>query len=290
MSAYNCIDVSEHNREIDWGAARQDGVEYAFIRCGFGRDTESQDDKYFIINMEDALAAGVKVGVYFYSYATDVDAARSEAEHCIRLITPYRDKLSLPVFYDVEEDKIAPYIEDTIPTFIDALNEAGYNCGVYCTTWWFDTYFKPIACSYFWLASWGNDDGEPHKKPEWCDVWQYTSRGRVNGLDGYVDCNILYNEDMTALINKPEPTPEPTPSDKVTVELDVLKRGATGGQVQTIQALLNGFGFRDEDGDELAIDGIYGQHTEYAVRAYQAARDLTVDGVVGSETWTRILK
>lgn len=201
---YNCVDVSEWNEDIDWEKARADDVEFAFIRCGFGQDNESQDDKYFHINMEKALAAGVKVGVYFYAYATDADLARGEADHCIRLIDPYKDKISFPVFYDIEESKIESHLEEIVPAFIDRMNEAGYNAGVYLTTSWFDDYFRDIDCSYFWMASWGNDDGEPHTKPQWCDIWQYTSKGSVHGV-GYncVDCDILYNENMKLLIDQP---------------------------------------------------------------------------------------
>jgi GH25 family lysozyme M1 (1,4-beta-N-acetylmuramidase) len=285
-NAYNCIDVSEHNKDIDWNAARQDDVEYAFIRCGFGKDFESQDDKYFHINMEAALEAGVKVGVYFYSYAQSEEAAASEAAHCLRLIEPYRKKLSLPVFYDVEEESIASHIEDTIPVFTRILNDAGYNVGVYCTTWWFDNYFKDIDCDYFWLASWGNDDGEPHTKPEWCDVWQYTSRGRVNGISGYTDCNILYNDVMTALIDQED---EDIPK-TVTVEMDVLKIGDTGNQVETLQILLNAFGYRDSEGNELKVDSIFGPKTNSAARAFQAAHGIEADGEVGFLTWSALFK
>lgn len=286
-NAYNCIDVSEHNREIDWEAARADDVEYAIIRCGFGKDNESQDDKYFEINMQNALGAGVKVGVYFYSYAQDEESAASEAAHCLRLIEPYKDKLAMPVFYDVEEKSIADHIEDTIPVFTRILNDAGYNVGVYCTTWWFDNYFKDIACDYFWLASWGNDDGEPHTKPEWCDIWQYTSRGRVHGL-GYdcVDCDILYNKDMKALIDGgDEDLPE-----TVSIDMNITKIGDTGNQVETLQILLNAFGFRDQDGNELKVDSIFGVKTDYAVKSYQAARDIEADGIVGYLTWSKLLK
>ena len=199
MSDYNCIDVSEHNGLIDWSAARADGVSFAFIRAGFGQDYESQDDKYFHINMENAIEAGIKVGVYFYSYATTASQAIGEAEHCCRLIEPYKNKISFPVFYDVEESKIEHHIEETIPAFINYMNSRGYNAGVYCTVSWFDDYFKPIDCSYFWLASWGSDDGEPHTKPQWCDIWQYTSHGDVDGISGYTDLDILYNEDMQLL-------------------------------------------------------------------------------------------
>ena len=91
-------------------------------------------------------------------------------------------------------------------------------------------------------------------------------------------CAIMYNA------YKDKPDPEPTVK-TVNVELDVLRKGSTGGQVLTIQALLNGF-----IGSDLDIDGIFGSKTEQAVKDYQDARDLTVDGIVGSETWNRILK
>ena len=203
---YNCVDVSEWNNEIDWKEAKADDVKFAFIRAGFGQDKESQDDKFFHINMEKALEAGVKVGIYFYSYAESEAAAIGEADHCIRLIEPYKDKISFPVFYDIEESSIEPYLNDIVPAFIKRMNEAGYNAGVYLSTSWFDNYFSDIDCDYFWMASWGSDDGEPHNKPQWCDIWQYTSKGSVHGIGlGCVDCDILYNEDMKLLINKPDP-------------------------------------------------------------------------------------
>ena len=215
-NAYNCVDVSEWNGDIYWNEASADDVKFAFIRCGFGQDYESQDDKYFHINMRNAIEAGVKVGVYFYSYAINADQAIGEAEHARRLIEPYKDKISFPIFYDIEESKIESHISETVPAFINYLKEYGYNAGVYCNVSWFDSYFKDIECSYFWMASWGNNNGEPHQKPQWCDVWQYTSKGSVNGIgSGCVDCDILYNEDMRLLIDKPSPLNK-------TVNIDIL--------------------------------------------------------------------
>ena len=204
MNAYNCVDVSEHNGTINWTDAYNDDVRFAFIRAGFGQDYESQDDKYFHINMAEAIEAGCKVGIYFYAYATSAEMAVGEAEHCCRLLEPYKDKISFPVFYDIEESKIESHLEEIVPAFINYLNEKGYNCGVYLSTSWFDNYFKNIDCDYFWMASWGPDDGDPHNKPEWCDIWQYTSKGHVNGIKGNVDCDILYNDDMQLLIPKPK--------------------------------------------------------------------------------------
>lgn len=192
----NCIDVSEHNGEINWSAAYEDGVRYAFIRCGFGQDFESQDDKYFHINMERALAAEVKVGVYFYAYAHDYDTAVGEAEHCIRLIEPYMDKISFPVFYDLEEKANLNRIKDVVDGFRNKMEYHGYNVGCYVTTSWYDDFFKDIVCDYIWLAYLGPS------KPSYCDVWQYSWTEDVSGV-GECDADILYNEDMKLLINPP---------------------------------------------------------------------------------------
>lgn len=199
----NCIDVSEHNGSINWDAVKADGVDYALIRCGFGQNIESQDDKYFHINMENALAAGIKVGVYFYSYASDGDAAAGEAEHCLRLIDPYKNRLSLPVFYDLEEDKCKAHIYDIYTMFEAILKEAGYNVGCYASQYWFDTVLKPVSIDYSWDAKWGGD------QPEWgCDIWQFTEKGHCAGVSGNVDCDVVINTDMKALIDIPSPVPD----------------------------------------------------------------------------------
>lgn len=301
MGYFNCVDVSEWNGDIDWNQAKADGVEYAFIRCGFGKDSEKQDDKYFHINMENALAAGVKVGVYFYAYAVDWDSAVAEAMHCLRLVEEYKDVISFPVFYDVEEQQNIPNITDVVMGFINTMNYYGYNVGVYTMGSWYSAYFRNIDCDYIWLAYWGADDGVPHNKPDYCDIWQYTSKGSVDGIGNRcVDCDILYNIDMKLLINEepqPEPTPEPTPEpepipiEPITIELDVLKRGSTGGQVNTIKALLNEFGYAvTYNGEPLPLDGDFDYDTEQSVNEYKKAYGLNENGIVDAEMWNLILK
>lgn len=273
----NCIDVSEHNGEIDWNRAKADGVEYAFIRAGFGQDNESQDDKYFHINMENALEAGVKVGVYFYAYASDYDTAVGEAEHCIRLIEPYREKIAFPVFYDLEEEKNLPHIKDVVDGFRNKMEYHGYNVGCYVTTSWYDNFFKDIECAYIWLAWLGSE------RACYCDVWQYSWTENVDGV-GSCDADILYNTDMKLLFN--EPKPEPEPAQVVNVELDVLSIGSTGGQVNTLKALLNEFGWSED----LPLDGDFDYDTEQAVNRLKERYGLSVDGVVDASVWNLLLK
>lgn len=208
----NCIDVSEHNGVIDWNSVKEHGIDYAFIRCGFGQDIESQDDKYFDINMIGAIDAGIKVGVYFYSYATDYDSAASEAEHCIRLIEPYRDKISFPVFYDLEEERNKKRIIDIVDGFRNKLEYHGYNVGCYVAVSWYNEFFKDVNIDYIWLAYLGKT------KPDYCDIWQYSWTENIAGA-GCVDADILYNTDMRLLINSPKPAPAPI---EKTVNIDVL--------------------------------------------------------------------
>lgn len=204
MNYYNAIDVSEWNGDIDFTEAYNDDVRYCFIRCGFGK---TGIDKYFEINMEKAYKAGIKIGIYFYSYATNYDEAVEEAKHCIDIIEPYKYHITFPVFYDVEEEKNKPHITDVVMGFINTMNYYGYNCGVYTMGAWYSQYFKDISCDYIWLAYWGADDGIPHNKPDYCDIWQYTSKGWVAGINT-CDCDILYNTDMKLLIHNEDDPPD----------------------------------------------------------------------------------
>ena len=235
--------------------------------------------------MENALEAGVKVGVYFYAYASDYDTAVGEAEHCIRLIEPYRDRIAFPVFYDLEEEKNIAHIKDVVDGFRNKMEYHGYNVGCYTTTSWYDAFFRDIECAYIWLAWLGSE------KPYYCDVWQYSWTENVDGV-GQCDADILYNTDMKLLFNEPEPEPAPVPEpspipipESITITLEVLSSGSTGGQVNTLKALLNEFGFSDN----LPLDGDFDYDTEVAVNRYKENYGLTPDGVVDEETWKLLL-
>ena len=98
------IDVSEHNGSINWAAVKKAGVSFAFVRTGYG---VSHVDNYFKRNMEGALSQGIPVGIYHFSYALNAAGAKAEAEYVLKLIQPYKDKITLPVFYDFEYDTVS---------------------------------------------------------------------------------------------------------------------------------------------------------------------------------------
>ena len=110
-----------------------------------------------------------------------------------------------------------------------------------------------------------------------------TIKSKVSSWSYWGKCHLIKYE------STPEPTPTPVPS-TVTITLPVLKLGSTGGEVKTIQMLLNEIGFRDQNGKRLENDGIFGEKTKYALTNYQKARGLTVSGICDYETWNRILK
>lgn len=197
------IDVSKHNGNIDWKKVAAGGVTGVIIRCGYGDDIGSQDDQYFKANMDGALAAGLNVGVYIYSYAKSEQQARSEAAHALRLVAPYKDRLSLPIYYDVEETGTEKFAKENAITFGNIIEKAGYWCGVYSSEYWWKNYLKGLNRFTKWVAKYGTNNGAAQKKPEvdGCDIWQYTSKGKVNGINGWVDLNRIYR-DLTKEIKR----------------------------------------------------------------------------------------
>ena len=209
------IDVSIHNGLIDWSKVKSSDVDGAIIRCGYGRDIERQDDANFKRNIEGAIAQGLRVGVYLYSYAKSEDSARSEAAHVLRLVNPYKDHITLPIYYDLEEPGTENGVKERACIFGDIVEKAGYWVGVYASSYWFKTHLKGLERFTKWVADWGSNNGKPGVKPTFdnTDLWQYTSNGKVNGIGGRVDCNLLLDPQIGGYKGNPSPTPSaPAPN------------------------------------------------------------------------------
>ena len=183
------IDISEWNGSIDFNAVKQSGVDGVIIRIGFGREP-SQIDKSFESYYKQAKKAGLYVGGYFFSYAEKgvTNDFLNEAKNCLNMIKG--KEFDLPIFYDIEWEKLTLFnktqLTQGILTFCETLTKAGYRSGVY-TGYYFATELMNISTIYpryyFWLADWSS---KAHLN---CDLWQYTSSGSVNGCSGRVDVN-----------------------------------------------------------------------------------------------------
>ena len=274
------VDVSIHNGAINWQKAKNAGVKGAIIRCGYGRDFTKYDDANYKRNIEGALAVGIKVGVYLYSYAKNADSARSEAQHCLRLVNPYKGKITLGVYYDVEESGTESVAKSNAVVFCEILKKAGYEVGVYANEYWWNHYLNGLNQYMKWIAKWGKvKPNDPMMV-----LWQYDAYGRVDGIGSGVDLDEPFGKIKEIIDGK---TPE---EDKVMVELSVIRKGMKGEEVKTLQRLLKELGYKGENKKVLAVDGSAGGNTIYALSNFQKDRGLVVDGVCGSATWNEILK
>lgn len=183
------IDVSKHNKEIDWEQVKEDGIDFAILRCGYGMDLESQDDSTFLYNAQECTRLGIPFGVYIYSYADTTAKAKSEAEHVLRLISGF--SLSYPVYYDLEDKTVSKAGKSQIlkntKAFCSKIESAGYPVGIYASKYWFDTYLTdPYYNSYEkWVAQYNTTCTYTKSYI----MWQGTSIGTVDGINGKVDIN-----------------------------------------------------------------------------------------------------
>ena len=193
------IDVSEHQGKINWQAVKPH-IDGAIIRCGYGDDDPSQDDKQWKRNISECERLGIPHGVYLYSYADTMEHARSEVAHVRRLLKGR--KLQYPVYFDTEQAGCEGLSRQASDYFCSEVEKMGYWAGVYTYASWYRNYLNGLTRYTLWIADFGINDGKPHEKPNvgaTIDMWQYSSMALVSGIDGRVDISYCY-KDFPALI------------------------------------------------------------------------------------------
>lgn len=196
------IDVSEHQGKINWNLVKSQ-ISGAIIRCGYGDDIESQDDKYWDYNIKACEERGIPAGAYLYSYAYTDGMAKSELAHLRRLLKGH--KFQLPIFLDCEENGTQGYAPKACNIILDGLLSDGYKVGVYANLHWWQTYLGDIVKYPRWIAQYNTTCDYPGKYIG----WQYTSKGSINGIAGNVDLNNWYGDIDTITIT-PKPTKPPS--------------------------------------------------------------------------------
>lgn len=190
------IDVSKWQGEIDWPAVKTAGVDFVIIRLGSQSafDAESTVDPYFLENFSGAQAAGLRVGVYFYSLAQTTAAALAQAE----LVLAQLDgkNIDLPVVFDWEawtyfNDLDLSYyqLNQIADTFLQTVTAAGYQGMLYSakapleTNFWWNQNHYPL-----WLAHYvGSSDYQGEYQ-----LWQFSATGEIVGIDNEVDLNLAW--------------------------------------------------------------------------------------------------
>ena len=195
------IDVSRWNEEINWNKVKDAGVKYAIIRAGYRGSVSGAlvEDWYFKKNVEGATAAGIPVGLYFFTQATNEVEAVEEASMVLSLCKDY--DITYPIFVDTEgaggegraDDLDVKTRTAVCQAFCETIRSGGYQAGIYASKNWLTNNIDTSVLTddiYIWLAEYGDAttyNGKYH-------MWQYTSSGRVLGIEGRVDLNLSFLE------------------------------------------------------------------------------------------------
>jgi len=189
------IDVSKYQGDIDWSKVKKAGVEFAMIRMGtqyyFGE--EYIVDPYFEKNIKGALENDIKVGIYFYSYATDAKEGRKQAQFVIDHIKKY--DVTFPVAFDWEsystwnELGISLFdLQSAANAFQDEIKKAGYTPIQYGSKNYLNAFWEPIKYDT-WVAHYTNNQTDYDKEYK---MWQLCNNGLVDGINADVDINVYY--------------------------------------------------------------------------------------------------
>lgn len=191
------IDVSHYQGNVNWEKVKPH-IDFAILRMGLGDDIPSQDDAKFERNYAECVRLGIPFAVYFFSYAVNKAKVQSEIAHIKRLLGG--KTINAPVYIDVENTRGLDWrtisnadMLGIMQEFKAQLNALGYKMGIYSSRsafWnekmsdpWYDNVSK-------WVAEYGDKVNDFNRT---YDIWQHTSKGAIDGINGDVDMNVMYN-------------------------------------------------------------------------------------------------
>ena len=189
------IDVSQWQGDIDWEAVKNAGVEFAYIRVGYqkGYDGDNEIDPYFEKNMQGAAKNGIKIGIYFYSYAKTVEEGESQANWVIDQLKDY--KIDLPVAFDWESwssfttCNMSFYdINNIAKTYIKTLENNNYEGSLYSSKYYLERIWYADKYSNTWLAHYISKTTYTGS----FQTWQFCNTGKIDGINGDVDIDVMY--------------------------------------------------------------------------------------------------
>ena len=275
------VDVSFWQKAINWDKVKASGIKFAIIRCGYG---DGGVDSYFERNVRECERVGIPWGAYYFSYAESVDEAKRELDNCLKLLKG--KKLRYPVYYDLEDEATTGSqsnrtILQMAKTFVGGIEKAGYWAGIYANTNWFNTRLTDVWYDKKakWVAQY--NDKNTYKKPY--GIWQYTSSGKVNGIDGNTDLNYGY-VDYPALIDPKKPNIESQNIGGNDMTRGYFKKGDANEGVYAYKQLLISLKKAKVITQGVDDNNIFGDGTLEATKQVQRAAKIEVDGLAGSRT------
>lgn len=224
------IDVSQHQGEINWDKVKSQ-IDFAILRLGWIGNKENHIlDTQFERNYSECKRLGIPVGVYVYCYSNCEETAKSGANWVIEKLKG--KSLELPVYIDMEDNSIANQGKDILTniciTFNSIIETNGRWAGVYANKNWYDNFLNKdeIKRRYTtWIATYV--DAVDKYKGEY-DIWQNSSKGRIDGITGYVDTNYMYRDLITEVKGTTKKEEVQTPTKSVNELVDEVIAGLWG--------------------------------------------------------------
>lgn len=274
-------DISVYQGNIDWEKARQE-LELIIFRASIGNNP----DKKYVQNAKDC---GIPFGVYHYFKASTTKEAAEEAKVFYKYAT--QDDLK-PLFFcpDIEyKTQTSSNTKSICETILFTLKQLGAKkVGIYISQSRYP-YIRDIKdkFDFIWIPRYGKNDGQINNnyKPKFpCDMWQYTDKGRINGIKGNVDLNTLCgNKDLNWYLNSDTFLPT-TKRSFFYLGRRTIRIGNQGEDVKELQITLNELGYNCGTPDK-----IFGNKTKEALKAYQKDNKLDVDGICGKKTVEKLI-
>ncbi|HAT82986.1 glycoside hydrolase family 25 protein [Eubacterium pyruvativorans] len=190
------IDVSSHQGKINWNQVASTGVKFAFVRVGYRGSTAGRiyEDPYFRRNLTGAKQAGLKVGVYFYSMAANTKEAVEEARYVVRALKGYDIDYTVTFDLEVSESSHQGSLSAEEATritdaFCKYVKRQGYEPMIYGNPAWLQNNvdLSRLTAYPVWLAHYTAETGYPYIYK----MWQYSSAGRLAGISGRTDMNVM---------------------------------------------------------------------------------------------------
>ena len=275
------IDVSQwQGKNIDFNKVKADGYKFVILRAGYGK-YDYQKDPTFETNYSKAKSAGLDVGAYWYSYANSAADAKLEAQTCINAIKG--KQFEYPIYFDLEEKKQfymgRAFCDSLITAFCTVLENNNYFAGVYCSTYWYTNYVSEKVRNRYatWIADYNTQCGYKGNY----GIWQYGSKGNVNGVSG--NCDVDY-----AYVDYPS----------------VIKSGGFNGYKKCTTALdTEGFKYNDKGlgvyclkcwliskGYKMNDDNVFGTGTQNAVNDILSKNGYKANGIAGTKFMSKFVK
>ena len=190
------MDVSYWQGLINWERVKADDIDFAILRCGYVKTLgRPQVDQQWKRNAQECERLGIPYGVYIYSYAKTVEAAKAEADHVINTLKGFSP--TYPVYFDLEEKSLEStsnrmLLANMASAFCDKIAAAGSTPGIYANTNWWNNYLTDPVFDQWerWVAQYNSKCSYTRGSYR---LWQCSASGKVDGIVGNVDLDLEFD-------------------------------------------------------------------------------------------------